>query len=113
MTSPINRACIRLVNVNPNDADAATTLADCRTAIAIARGRHLDDIHPSLGYDLSPEAYRTVRERWATEAARSKFGAWAAAQHDRARAFWQEHRLDLAADWPALNMTADHPGGPP
>jgi hypothetical protein len=101
--NPVLRAAARLVTADRTGPDARTSLADCRIALAIARGRDLDDIHPSSGHDLSPAAYRLVRNRWQEEAARPGYGGWIAAQHHQVRTRWTFLRPELARDWPEEN----------
>lgn len=95
------RAGARLVTRDPAAPDAAATLADCRTALAAARGRDLDDICPVSGMDLSAAGYRTARDAWAVQVARGPLGAHAAAGYRRARDVWAAARPDLSGDWPA------------
>lgn len=100
MSDAVLRASVRLASVVPIDADTRTTLADCRIAIAAARGRDLDDVDPALGYDLSDEAYRTVRDGWAERIAAGPLGTYLRERCARARAYWAARRPDLVADWP-------------
>lgn len=96
------RASAALGNVTSADPDAATTRADLRTAICIARGRDVEDICPSMGYDLSAAGFRTARDSWREHLAAHRPNEWTWAEHDRARAFWAKARPDLIGDWPEV-----------
>ncbi|OLT22877.1 hypothetical protein BJF79_46195 [Actinomadura sp. CNU-125] len=59
-------------------ADQQTSVADTRTALALARGippRHID---PATGVDLSPRAYRTARNTWTRDTAPAGLDEWLA-----------------------------------
>lgn len=73
MLTPATRAHLRLLTlagraIDIKDplkaADAATSLADARTALHIARGVPLDYIDPAGGGDFSPRSYLRARRCW-------------------------------------------------
>lgn len=92
-------ATTRLVALNPDTEDWATALADCRIALSLASGVAIDDIDPSLGFNISDAAYRTVRAQWAEIADRASY--YDRGKYERTAALWRRYRPDLAADWPA------------
>lgn len=98
------RALAALVNVTSADPDAATSRADLRAAIALARGRDVKDICPSTGYDLSETAYRSARDSWQAHLTAHRPSQWTWDEHDRARKFWAEARRDLIHDWPEVQQ---------
>jgi len=85
--------------------DRKTAHADCLIALNIAAGVAIDDIDPSMGWNKSTRAYRTVRGEW-TDALKTlpelfEDAAGANQQgYTNARAIWARLRPDLIHDWP-------------
>lgn len=96
------RAATRLATVDMDHPDARTALADCRTALALARGCTVDDIDPSTGHDLSERAHHAIRDQWAGILTRSPLSDYLQNAYRRAAAIWRTKRPDLAVDWPEL-----------
>ncbi|WP_431784383.1 hypothetical protein [Streptomyces chumphonensis] len=86
--------------------DARTTIADARSALALAGGCHPDDIDPQ-GYDISDRAYRIVRADWARQVEAGLTCRAMVAGYRRAREVWARRRPDLVADWPHHDEEAD------
>lgn len=98
-----SRANFRMAALNTGTADRTTSLADCRTAVCIARGIPLEEIDPSSGYDMSDRAYQVARDSWVPLAAK---GSYRRREYERALAYWTEHRPELVADWPTWGTTS-------
>ena len=87
--------------VGAGGPDMATSRADARTALCIAQGVAMEDIDPSLGYDRSERAYRSVRASHVRNLREQPGSEYAARDARWAHAIWQRHRPDLAEgdDW--------------
>lgn len=96
--SAVTKACARMVSLPSSGEDYRTSLADCRVAIAAARGTDLDDVHPAQGWDLSERGYRVARDSWAPLASRAS--EYNRADYEKAREIWRTYRPDLVGDWP-------------
>ncbi|MFJ3699567.1 hypothetical protein ACIPW9_36495 [Streptomyces sp. NPDC090052] len=111
MNQPSNntlRASTRIVCINTTAPDARTALADARTALAVSRGRHLDDIDPSTGYDLSEPAYQAARDGWLERAKGDRFTGWITREYMKARSIWAQRRPDWAVDWPVVDELPEY-----
>lgn len=84
--------------------DRWATLADCRTALVLARGVDIADIDPTTGHNISRAAYERSRESWLRLIADE--GGWTSYTEQgcaEAGANWARRRPQYLADlpWPA------------
>lgn len=102
MTAAVWRAGTRLVTTDRTGPDAGTSLADARTAHALARGVAVADIDPATGHDLSRPAYERVRAGWQQAAADGELCPHMRRGYEATRARWAAARPDWVAadgDW--------------
>lgn len=110
-------AWLRMVNLSSalrrapsavETADRATSMADARTALCLARGVAVEDIHPARGTDLSLRAYRSARGSWARLLA-EQVTDWTVQGCRQARDHWAAVRPGYLADepWPELPRECD------
>ncbi len=83
------------------DADHATSMADARIALCLAKGIAPEDIDPASGYDLSRDAYERSRASWQYHAEHFGLTDWTRAGIAQAYATWVERRPQYANgdDW--------------
>lgn len=69
--TPTTRARLRMLRFIPSQsatpverADLATSMTDARTALCLALGVPIEDIHPAAGWNLTYGAYERVRRSW-------------------------------------------------
>jgi hypothetical protein len=90
--------------------DMATSRADARIALCIAKGVSLEDIDSSLGYDISDRAYHHVRASHVRNLREQPGSEYAERDARWGHALWLRHRPDLAEgdDWcAAAHRTGD------
>lgn len=83
-------------------ADRSTSLADARTALCLATGTALEDIHPAAGYDLSWDGYQHARKSWMDSTATTGWDWQIVRDCTRAGAYWARLRPEWVdrLPWP-------------
>lgn len=107
---PVQRARLRMFRFIPSQsataverADLATSMTDARTALCLALGVPIEDIHPAAGTNITFAAYERSRQSWLTLVADTGWTEWVATHCAKARERWAQVRPEYLEKlpWPA------------